>query len=330
MKTIISAALLTLPAAVMAEAPQVVTDIAPVHGLVARVMEGLGAPDLIVPPESTPHDFTLRPSQTRALENAALVFWTGPSLTPWLGRTMDNVSQARVINLNALPGTHLLDWRDEDGHEEEHDDHDHNDAHGHDDHAEDDHGDHDETHTKAMHDGHGHDPDEADPHSWLDPDNAKLWTETIATELAKADPDNAATYRANASAAVAEIDAVIAEVDARLAPHLAASFLVYHDAYHYFEESFGLTMSGSVAQGDAAAPGPARIRALQQKIAAEGITCLFTEPQFDKGLVTTLAEGSAARIAVLDPLGSTLPTGPGFYPALITGMADAMASCFEG
>lgn len=302
----------------LAEVPRVATDIAPVHGLAAKVMEGLGAPDLIVPPDASPHDFALRPSQARALQDAGLVIWVGPDLTPWLERTLNSLSTAKTLELNALPGTHLAGWRDLEDFGE---DHDHADEDHHDD-DDDDHEDHDNE--------HGHEHGAADPHSWLDPENAKVWTDAIAAELARQDPENAATYLGNADAAKAAIDAAAAEAAERLAPHHDAGFLVFHDAYQYFETHFDLHAAGSIADSDAAMPGPGRIRDLQARIAEDGIACLFAEPQFESGLIDTLAEGNDARIAVLDPLGTGLEPGAGFYPALLGAMAEAMAGCFEG
>lgn len=312
--------ILTLTASsALAEVPRVATDIAPVHGLAAKVMEGLGTPDLIVPPDASPHDFALRPSQARALQDAGLVIWIGPDLTPWLERTLNSLSTATTLELNALPGTHLVDWRDLEAFGEDHDDDD----------DEDDHDDHEEEHDEGE-DDHGHEHGTADPHSWLDPENAKTWTDAIAAELARQDPENAATYQANADAAKAAIDAATAEAAERLAPHRDAGFLVFHDAYQYFEAHFDLHATGSIADSDAAMPGPGRIRELQARIAEDGIACLFAEPQFESGLIDTLAEGSGARIAVLDPLGTGLEPGAGFYPALLGAMTDAMAGCFEG
>ncbi|WP_323763537.1 zinc ABC transporter substrate-binding protein [Marinovum sp.] len=337
----------------LAEVPQVATDIAPVHGLVSRVMQGLGTPELIVPAGASPHDFALRPSQARALQGADLVFWMGPALAPWLDRTLDSLSLGAVIDLNARPETRLLGWRESFGEGHDHgpaedaqadrDDHAHEDHAEHDheghDHGEADHAGHDheshyhdaEDHAAHDHDDHaGHDHGDRDPHSWLDPENAKAWSLLIAETLAEADPQNAGTYRANAEAGVAEIEAAAQAAEALLAPHHDAGFLVFHDAYHYFETRFDLHAAGSVSLGDAAAPGPARVRALQVRVAEEGIACLFAEPQFERGLIETLAEGTGARIATLDPLGSRLETGASFYPGLIGAMAEDIAGCLGG
>lgn len=303
----------------MAEVPSVATDIAPVHGLAAKVMQGVGAPHLIVPPSASPHDFALRPSQARALQDADLVIWIGPDLTPWLDRTLDSLSDATTLELNAMPGTQLKGWRDLEAFGDAHDED------GHDEHAHDD--DHDEEHA---HDDHAHEHGANDPHTWLDPENAKTWADAIAAELARQDPENAAIYQQNATAAKAGIDAASAQAAERLAPHQETPFLVMHDAYQYFDSHFDLNAAAYIADSDGVMPGPGHVRDLQAMITDQGIACLFAEPQFETGLIETLAEGTDARVAVLDPLGTALEPGADFYPALLGAMAEAMAECFEG
>ena len=142
-----------------ADVPTVAVDIAPVHSLVARVMEGVGTPALVIPAGASPHEYTLRPSEAQALQDADLVFWMGSDLTPWLDGAIDTLAaNAAVVSLLEADGITLLDFR-EDALFEAHDhgDHGDHDDHGHDDHADDDHG-HDD-HAKDDHDHaeHGHD-----------------------------------------------------------------------------------------------------------------------------------------------------------------------------
>ncbi|HAC48856.1 MAG TPA: zinc transporter, partial [Sulfitobacter sp.] len=153
----------TLPAAILASAasplwadvPAVATDIAPVHALVSQVMEGVGTPDLIVPPRSSPHGYAMRPSEARSLSGADLVVWVGPLLTPWLADPLESLaSSASHLALLEQPGTRVLAFRegstfeahdhgDEGRGAEEHpekgDDHD---AHGHDAHGDEAHEEH--------------------------------------------------------------------------------------------------------------------------------------------------------------------------------------------
>ena len=281
---------------------EVVTSIAPVHSLVARVMQGrvmqgAGEPHLLLPPGASPHDHALRPSDASALERAALVFWVGPRLEPWLERSLTTLAAgARVVRLADTPGLTRLAPRK---------------------------GATFETHEAEP----AHAADETDPHLWLDPSNAKLWLAAIAAALAEADPSSRALYIANANTAQADLDALTADIDTRLAPVRGRPYVVFHDAFHYFERRFAIEASGAVALGDARAPGPARIARIRQRIRALGAVCLFHEPQFRSALVATVAEGTGVQTGLLDPLGASLQPGPNLYPELLRGLADSLADC---
>lgn len=294
----------------LAEAPNVATDILPVHSLTARVMADIGTPSLIVPPGASPHDHALRPSDARALEQADLVIWVGEALTPWLEKPVASLAgDAIVIELLHEPNTQTLEFRE--GATFEHHDHD------------------DDGHDDAEH-GHNDDHHEGlDPHAWLDPENGKAWLALIAEALASTDPENAAAYRANAAAGAAEIDAASEQIAARLAPVHAAPFIVFHDAYHYFERRFGLSAAGAISLGDASDPSPARIAEIREMVHEMQAGCVFSEPQFNSGLVDTVFEGTQATTAVLDPLGTLLPEGPRHYSETLTALGDNIAACLN-
>lgn len=168
------------------------------------------------------------------------------------------------------------------------------------------------------------------PHMWLEPGNAALWTKAISGALAKADPEHASTYAANAAAATADLSALDGEIAAILAPVKDRPFVTYHDAFAYFVQHYGLTQAGSVAVGDASAPGAARLAALKETIATKGVVCLFPEEQHDDALITQMLNGSTAKLgAPLDPVGSTLPPGPMAYDALLRSIATALANCLN-
>ncbi|SFE58032.1 zinc ABC transporter substrate-binding protein [Roseivivax sediminis] len=345
-----------------ADVPRVATDVAPVHGLVARVMAGVGEPETVVQPGSSPHSYSMRPSEARALEQADLVFWVGEELEPWLAGAVETLaSDARIVELLDAPGITTLEFRqgatfgghDHEGHEhavddradhdheaEDHADHDHEGAeHGHDneghaehthDHEDHDHGgeaheDHD--HESDDHAGHDHAHDGVDPHAWLDPENGKVWLDLIAEELAALDPENAETYRSNAAAGQDEIDGVIAEVRETLSAAGAIDFVVFHDAYHYFENRFDVPAAGAISLSDASDPTPARVEEIRDTVRELGVACVFSEPQFDQRLVRTVLDGTEGQAGVIDPLGFEIEMGPDFYPALIRSIAEEMAGC---
>ncbi|MCB1340810.1 MAG: zinc ABC transporter substrate-binding protein [Pseudooceanicola sp.] len=307
-----------LSSTALADAPRVLTDIAPVHSLVARVMDGVGTPELLVSSGQSPHAAALRPSQARALQGADLVVWIGPELTPWLEKPLSTLAEGVTqLELLEAAGTAVRRYRDpgEAGHED-HEEHDGHAGLGHDNHAD-----------HAEGEEHRHDHSGTDPHAWLDPANAAAWLSGIAEHLAAKDADNAADYRANAEAAMKELAALTADLDTRLAPAKGRKVATFHDGYQYFEARFGILSAGALALGDASSPSPARVAALRDTLAHDDIACVFTEPQFDTRLLEAAAEGSPVRIAVLDPLGAHLEPGPGLYPRLLTAMAESISAC---
>ena len=331
---------LLLSTAPLLAAPAVVTDFGPVDSIAARVMRGIGAPRQILPPGAEPHSYSLRPSEAQALGAADLVIWIGPRMTPWLADPIAALAtNAEVLTLDALPGLTLLPLRasgpfepdahgDEDGDADMHmhnegemgeAGHDPADMHMHDEH------DHDHDHD---HD-HGAAGDGIDQHLWLDPENAKVFAGAIAGRLAALDPANAAAYAANAQAFDAETDALSAEVTKTLAPAHGKNFIVFHDAYQYFEHRFAMPAAGSVALHDAEAPGAARVAEIRDRITRDQVVCAFSEPQFPPKLLATLTEGTDVRTAALDPEGVGIAPGEALYPTLIRNLADGLAACLE-
>ncbi len=320
----------------IAEVPRVAVDIAPVHSLVARVMQGIGEPSLVVASGASPHEYSLRPSEATALQEADLVFWVSPDLTPWLDNAIENLAAgATVIELLEAEGTTELPMRegalfeahqhaeeDHADHDDDHDDHNHDehaqgDDHAHDDHAQVDDNDH------AGHDAHG----DHDPHAWLSPDNGAVWMNTIAAALSASDPENAGAYYANAAAGRDELEALKTEISGILEPVRGSNFIVFHDAYQYFEAAFDFPASGAISISDASDPSPARISEIQARVAEQNVTCVLSEPQFSRGIVASVMDGSEARSGVLDPLGSDLEVGPDLYPQMLRNLATSLAGC---
>lgn len=292
-------------------APNVVASIKPVHSLVAAVMEGVGEPALIVKGSASPHTYALRPSDAGALESADVVFWTGHGMELFLGDALETLAgKAEVVELADAPGITLLPVR-EGGAFEAH-------SHGGED--------HDHDHDHEGHD-HAHEHGEGDMHFWLDPENAKLMVAQIATTLSEADPENAATYAANAEAEVAKLDALEAEIAATLAPIADKPFIVFHDAYQYFEARFGLALAGSVTVTPDVTPGAARIDELKAKVASLDATCVFAEPNFEPTIISAITEGTNAKSGVLDPEGGALTEGVDLYPNLLRGLATSLVDC---
>ncbi len=341
----------------------VVASIKPVHSLVSAVMEGVGQPKLIVDGASTPHSFAMKPSQAQMIQNAELVFWVGHELEAFLEKPLETVgSKAKSVELIDAHNLIKLGFREGGAFEKhDHDDHDdHNEAKAdkdHDDHDHEkeeaakveDHDDHDHDHKKKKkaavekHDDHDHDKKEAsksddhddhahgkfDAHIWLDPKNAKAMVHEIEEALVEADPKNAAKYEANAKAVMNKLDALIAEVSDQLKPVNDKGYIVFHDAYQYFENRFNISASGSITVSPDVMPGAARMTEIRARVKQIGASCVFAEPQFEPKLVTTVTAGTQAKSGVIDPLGSSLENGPDLYFGLIRNMATSIKTCLS-
>ncbi len=303
-----------LPA--QAEVPRVVTDLPAVAALVQQVMGDLGQPETLIEAGSDAHHYQLRPSQARSLQQAQLLIWIGPEMTPWLERVATGLGhETSSLALLDLPGTHRQDFGAGAAHEHDHShEHEHEAEAGHD---------HDESHAEE-----GHDHSGLDPHAWLDPGNGQLWLGAIADALSARDPENAETYAANAAKAREDLAALDAELKSNLAPLAGKPFVVFHDAYGYFTSHYGLTPAIPVSLGDASTPSAARLTEIRARITAEGAICAFPEANHDAGLIATVIEGAGLRQGQpLDPEGSLLPPGPDHYAALLRAMAGSLTDC---
>ena len=285
----------------------VVASVKPVHSLVSGVMDGVGKPDLIVQGSASPHTYSLRPSQARQLEDADLVFWMGHELESFLEQPLEAIAtKAHVVELIDSSKLKKIQMREGGMF----------DAHAHDDHDE-----------HEGHDDHGH--GEFDVHVWLDPENAKVLVNEIKLALIELDPVNASKYEANSNKMNTKLDQLMDEVSKKLESEQGKGYVVFHDAYQYFEQRFGMSAVGSITVSPEVVPGANRIRELKEKINELNAHCVFSEPQFEPKLVSTVIEGTQANTGVLDPLGASIKDGPELYFTLIRNMADSLHECLS-
>ena len=297
----------------------VVASIKPIHSLVAAVMGDIGTPHLLLEAPSSAHHFTLKPSQARSLQAADIVFWVGPTMEQPLTKALATLApQAQTLPLIESAGLVLINFDKVTPAHEKHD------------HEKHDHEKHDhEKHDHEKHDEHAkHDDHLINPHIWLDPQNAKIMLGVIAARLAKADPENASTYAANADSMAARLATLETDITSQLASYSAAKFLVLHDAHVYFERRFGLRNYGAITTEPDVMPTASRVKALRDELREHRFDCIFTEPFLGQKAVALIAEGSKVSIGTLDPIASNLPAGAQLYPDLLMSYAKALQSCF--
>jgi zinc transport system substrate-binding protein len=281
-----------------AAAPRVVASIKPVHSLVAGVMDGIGAPTLLVKGGASPHSYAMKPSEARALRGADLVFWIGGALETFLPKTLDaHARKNSTVELSHAAGVELIAVR-----------------HGR---------------NANNPDGHRHTHGANNMHLWLDPANAKAMTTAIRKALTRIDPGNSARYRANAERLQDRLDALDAALSRDLVGVQMKPYIVFHDAYPYFERRYGLNNVGTITVSPEARPGAKRVHAIRQTLLSASAVCVFGEPQFQPALVQTIVRGTKTRIGVLDPLGADIKPGKEAYFTLLRTLANSFRRCLR-
>ena len=306
---------------------KVVTTIKPLHSLISNVMDGVGVPALIIEGSNSPHSFVLKPSHAKLIEQADIIFWIGEDIETFMEKPLDSIAKnAKKISFMELDSISKLKFREENIFEhEDHDDHGHDEDKDHDEHKHDEDKDHDE-HKHDDHHGHeGHHHGEFDGHIWLDPANAKEMLHEIAHELSDLDPDNASKYNKNADEAILAIDKMINDINESI--NKEAKFIVFHDAYQYFEKRFGISTAGALTLNTDVLPGAKQISEIQEVIEEKGIKCIFSEPQFNPKIIETIAEDTGIKTGILDPLGSTYDANKEQYFKLIKDLGNNLQDC---
>ena len=321
-------AFVAAPVSARAELKIVVT-IAPVHSLVSVITDGVVEPELLMPGGTSPHAFSLKPSQAKMLREANVIVRVSDNLETFLERPLAALgAESRIVTLDRVAGMKLLEMRSS-GVWEAHADHSEGEPGDQGDvkqvernHAHHDHAHHDHMGSERSDDGRAY-----NPHIWLDPQNAIVAVIHIATLLGKADPKNAKTYWENAKTVTEQLSQLDRELASATSSIRRKPYVVFHDAYAYFEARYQLSPAGAVTISPEHVPGAKRLVEIRRRVAVAEAKCVFSEPQFEPRLVATIIEGSNARGAVLDPLGAALEPGPGLYASLMRNLAQTMLGC---
>ena len=290
-------------------APNVVVTIQPLHSLAAYLMDGVGEPYLLLPPDSSPHDFQLKPSDAAQIYEADLVIWVGPELETFLEKPLKSLSNpSHFLTLADIEGLDLLPYQSYHTHGEEH-------AH---------HDSHDHAHE------HAQEHDHIDPHFWLDPMRVKTIAKAIAMRLKSEDEKHAAVYDKNLKSLLIQLDALEKELTKSLKSVKKVSFMVFHDGYQYFTTHFQLASHGPLIDNPHAPFSLKRIQDIKKRIQEENIQCVFGEPDTNQNFLNQLVESTKARTGFLDPLGYHLKPGKEAYFEMMHQLRDNLVECLKG
>ena len=282
----------------------VLTSIKPLQLIAAAVQDGVGQPEVLLPPGASPHNYALRPSDVRRVQSADLLYWIGPDMEGFMPRVIKTRTLPSV-SVQTLPGLQLRHFG-EDSHSHEHE------------HEED----------AAEHD-HDHRPGTLDAHLWLAPANARVIAAKMAADLSEKDPANAAKYQRNLKAFNERLDALDARLKARLAGIADKPFFVFHEGYDYFESAYGLKHAGVFSVAAEVQPGAQHVAAMRKRLQEVGKTCVFSDPPLRPRLAETLAAGLPVKLAELDALGGYTPATAQGYEQLLEKMGNDLAGCLD-
>ena len=329
-KTAIAAAILSFSAVASAT---IVTSIKPLGFIASAIANGVTDVDVLVPTGASPHDYNLKPSDAQKLKSAEMVVWIGEDVDLFLDKSIDDLDYKKVLTIKdiaaiepfLMKGEHHHHHGEGDAHEHGHEDHHAHEEHGHK-HA---HGDHDHKHDHA-HEGHEHHHDDdasINWHVWYSPDISKVVAQRIAAKLVKQYPEKKALIEKN----VAEFDRTLAETSVKIKAQLEnvkdKGFYVFHDAYGYFNQAYGLNQTGYFTINPLVAPGAKTLAKIKEEIAEHKVSCLFAEPQFTPKVIESLSKATQVKVGRLDPMGDSVKAEGNPYAAFLQFTADSYSQC---
>lgn len=279
---------------------RVLTSIKPLQLIAAAVQDGVAIPEVLLPPGASPHNYALRPSDVRKVQAVDLVYWIGPDMEGFLPRVLKGRTLPSVA-VQDLPGLKLRHFgQDSHSHAEEADEHDHD-----------------------------HRPGSLDAHLWLSPVNARVIATKMAADLSAADPATAARYESNLKAFDERLDALDLRLKKRLAAIADKPYFVFHEAFDYFEDAYGLKHAGVFSVAAEVQPGAQHVAAMRTRLQEVGKTCVFSEPPLRPRLAETLVAGLPVKLAELDALGGYTPATAQGYEQVLEKLGNDLAGCLE-
>ena len=279
---------------------KVLTSIKPLQLIAAAVQDGVAIPEVLLPPGASPHNYALRPSDVRKVQSVDLLYWIGPDMEGFLPRVLNGRTLPSVA-VQDLPGLKLRHFaEDNHSHAEEADEHDHD-----------------------------HRPGSLDAHLWLSPINARVIATKMAADLSAADPANATRYQSNLKAFDERLDALDLRLKKRLAGVEGKPYFVFHEAFDYFEDAYGLKHAGVFSVAAEVQPGAQHVAAMRARLQEMGKTCVFSEPPLRPRLAETLVAGLPVKLAELDALGGYTPATAQGYEQVLEKLGNDLAGCLE-
>lgn len=283
--------LLLIPS--VASASTILTSFKPIQMIVTELTQGVSEPDVVMNSNASPHDYALKPSDVKKIQNADMLIWFGPDLEAFLTKVAK--SNDNLVTISEIPNINLREFG-EDPHDHHHD---------------------------------GHDHGSHDPHFWLGIDQVEVASSYISNKLVEVDPQNADVYKKNLEVFLSQLADKKRSIEAQLAPVKDKGYYVFHDAYSYYEDEFGLNKLGHFTVSPERKPGAKTLISIKKTLAKQDVQCVFSEPQFTPAVIESVVRGSSTKKGQLDPVGSDIEVGKGSYFEFLQQLTDSYTSCLS-
>lgn len=277
----------------VAYAQQVLTSFKPIQMITQELTKNVTEPDVLLAANTSPHDYALRPSDVKRINHADLVIWFGPTLEPFLSKTLEN--RGNTFTISEVPHLDLLEF-------ENHDEHEH---------------------------GDGHDHGRFNPHFWLGHEQTLTMARALTAKLISIDSTHSEQYQKNLAEFEDNLNQTFAEIDLKLEPVREKGYYVFHDAYEYFEKDHQLNNLGHFTVSPERKPGAKTLISIRNALSSSNAQCVFAEPQFTPAIVESVVRGTQARIGTLDPIGTEINIADGSYFVFLDSLANHFNDCLS-
>ena len=282
----------------------IISSVKPIAFITQAISDGVTNTDILLPDGTSPHTYSLKPSDLAKIKTAELIIWVGEDLETFMPTILKNIDKDKQIELMDIPTIKSL-LRTSTNNHDQHETHTHN--------------------NDSDHDHHG----EFDEHIWLSPKIAKEIAQAVHDKLISIYPNKKDIIDENLN----EFTVKLAETEQNIAKKLInvqnSGYFVFHDAYGYFESQFGLKNLGSFTINPAVQPGVQTVYAIKRELKEHQAVCVFREPQFSPAVIEKIVNGTDVRIGELNPLGTDITLSKNAYSQFLLKLTQQLLDCLD-
>lgn len=303
LKNVVSILLLFSCLSIHSALATVLVSIKPIAFIASAITDGVTDVDILVPDGASPHNYTLKPSNIKALRSADLVIWVGEDMETFLPKIIHSLDEKKTLELMAQTSIYHELIKKNSPHLDEHD------LHHHD--------------NKA----NFHDNGLYNSHIWLDPYLAKLCAEEIHRKLVELFPKQSVKLDSNLADFLQKLNQTTENIKQSFHDVNDRGFFVFHDAYDYFNHYFGLNQLGYFVVNPMIQPSAKKVFEIQKVLKEGKAVCVFSEVQFNQNIIKKITQGTSVKMGLLDPLGVNIQVNKDSYFQFLSQLSQQFKDC---